>query len=79
IDSIVENKLNEFIENTGALEIVCGEFADITKILEDYFSATPPFGKEVKKKNEFPDAITLNAMIYAELSGDFPLGDSRQP
>ncbi len=62
IDSIVENKLNEFIENTGALEIVCGEFADITKILEDYFSATPPFGKEVKKKNEFPDAITLNAI-----------------
>ncbi|MFH4307413.1 PIN domain-containing protein, partial [Acinetobacter baumannii] len=24
--------------------------------------ATPPFGKEVKKKNEFPDAITLNAI-----------------
>ena len=62
INSIVENKLSEFIENTAALEIVCGEFSDITKILNDYFSAIPPFGKDAKKKNEFPDAITLNAI-----------------
>lgn len=62
IDSIVENKLSEFIENTAAIEIVCGKFSDITKILNDYFSAIPPFGKDGKKKNEFPDAITLNAI-----------------
>ncbi|MFK5864820.1 hypothetical protein Q4209_17820 [Acinetobacter baumannii] len=27
----------------------------------------------------FPEYSTQGLMIYAELSGDFPLGDSRQP
>ncbi|KQD32372.1 transposase [Acinetobacter pittii] len=25
------------------------------------------------------EAVKIRCMIYAELSGDFPLGDSRQP
>lgn len=69
IKTSTKSKISSFIENTGAVEIECGQFVNITEILEKYFSATPPFAKEGKKKSEFPDAITLNAVEkWAELN-----------
>ncbi|MFX5550546.1 hypothetical protein ABTD75_18070, partial [Acinetobacter baumannii] len=35
--------------------------------------------KLVYLKRWYLDIYQANAVIYAELSGDFPLGDSRQP
>ncbi|MFD1261692.1 PIN domain-containing protein [Entomomonas asaccharolytica] len=60
--NIVKKKLDEFIESTGAIFIECGLLVDVTKILEKYFSSSPPFSKEGKKKSEFPDAIVLYAI-----------------
>ena len=62
IKNIVQEKMHTFTVNTGAVAIECGQFVNITEILEKYFSAVPPFAKEGKKKSEFPDAITLNAV-----------------
>lgn len=62
IEDIVKNKIDTFIKNTGAVRIECGQFVNVTEILEKYFSAVPPFAKEGKKKSEFPDAITLSAV-----------------
>lgn len=35
---------------------------DIDEILYSYFTSKPPFGDNQKKKNEFPDAIAINAL-----------------
>ena len=32
-----------------------------------------------KAGGEYPQPLSIEQMIYAELSGDFPLGNSRQP
>ena len=62
LNIIVNEKIDSFIENTGTVLIECGDFITISEILDKYFTATPPFAKDGKKKNEFPDAIVLNAV-----------------
>ncbi|WP_330924892.1 PIN domain-containing protein [Candidatus Sororendozoicomonas aggregata] len=62
IKSLAYSRLTNFIKNTGALVIDCGEFVSVQKVLESYFSNTAPFSETGKKKNEFPDAIVLLAI-----------------
>ena len=40
-----------------------------------------PENKKDKKRKKYEEirGVKSNSLIYAELSGDFPLGDSRQP
>lgn len=43
------------------IEIISSNYADVTEVLKDYFSVKAPF-KDGLKKNEFPDALSLNAI-----------------
>ncbi|MFV8392585.1 PIN domain-containing protein [Flavobacterium sp. LB2P6] len=43
------------------IEIIDSSIADIKEVLGDYFETNPPFKNGIKK-NEFPDAISLNTI-----------------
>lgn len=62
IKTLAESRINNFIDNTGALVIDCDDFVSVKTVLENYFSNLAPFSESGKKKNEFPDAIVLLAM-----------------
>lgn len=62
IDKIVTERIQKFIDNTGALVLDCGEYASISEVLDRYFKNLPPFKETGNKKNEFPDAIALIAV-----------------
>ena len=57
-EDVVENRINAFIEATGA-DIVPADSVDIKDLIKSYFSSLSPFDKTGGKKNEFPDAIAL--------------------
>ena len=46
---------------------------------DDIINSIPQLEEYLIEKNEQLEDQHFNEMIYAELSGDFPLGDSRQP
>lgn len=52
-------KINDFIKRTNIEILKSEELLDIKKLIELYFDSTPPFSENIKKKNEFPDAIAL--------------------
>lgn len=56
-NKILEN-FESFLSDTNAIEIETS--VDTDKLLDDYFSQTPPFG--TKKQSEFPDAIVLSSL-----------------
>lgn len=50
-------------EDATQLEVIdSGGRVDVAVLLSDYFSTRPPFGISATKKNEFPDAIALQAL-----------------
>lgn len=55
-------RFNAFVKAVGAGIIESGPRVDVARMLDDYFSSKPPFGKSALKKNEFPDAIALQAL-----------------
>lgn len=59
IDVLAEKRVAEFVDAVGAINFECGKNLEITELLEKYFSNAAPFSETGKKKNEFPDAITL--------------------
>ncbi|WP_367109681.1 PIN domain-containing protein [uncultured Psychrobacter sp.] len=61
IEEVSANRLDNFIVNTGALVLECGNYISISELLQQYFQNKPPFAETGKKKNEFPDAIVLLA------------------
>jgi hypothetical protein len=61
-EALSSRRFNAFIEEVGAGIIESGSRVDVARLLEDYFSSKPPFGKAALKKNEFPDAIALQAL-----------------
>ena len=61
VEGLAKTRLNNFLINTGALVIECGEHLNISDLLKQYFENKPPFSTSGKKKNEFPDAIILMA------------------
>lgn len=62
IEGLAETRLNNFIENTGAVVLECGNHLSVSSLLKKYFSNEAPFSESGKKKNEFPDAIVLMAV-----------------
>lgn len=64
IESLAKGRVDDFIDATGAIVISSAEHADLGDIVERYFTSAPPFAETGKKKNEFPDAIALNAIEH---------------
>ena len=62
VENIVRKMMGNFIESTGAIQINESEYLKIEELLKYYFNNDAPFSKSGKKKNEFPDAITLLAV-----------------
>lgn len=62
IESLAKKRLDDFIKKTGALVLNSENHVSLSTILDKYFSNCPPFAEAGKKKNEFPDAITLYAV-----------------
>jgi len=62
VEDSAERRLQGFIEVTGAITINSGDHLSVTELLGKYFGNEPPFAETGKKKNEFPDAITLMAV-----------------
>ena len=61
VEDVIVNRLDNFIENTGAIVLECGNYISITNLLDQYFQNKPPFAETGNKKSEFPDAIVLLA------------------
>lgn len=59
---IAEARLEKYYEYIGAEKIDSEEFADLSVLMEMYFSTDAPFETGKDKKNEFPDAIALLAL-----------------
>jgi hypothetical protein len=62
IEGLAEERLKNFIENTGAVALECGDHLSVSELLKKYFANAAPFSESGKKKNEFPDAIVLMAV-----------------
>lgn len=77
-DALAYRRFNAFVEAVGAVIISSSPRVDVARMLEDYFSSKPPFGKSALKKNEFPDAIALQALEnWASEKGTVLLAVSR--
>ncbi len=61
IEKLAQSRLDNFVNDTNALEIECNDYVSVGEVLGQYFSNQPPFSETGKKKNEFPDAIVLLA------------------
>ena len=61
IEKVADNRVDNFILNTGALVLDCGKHVSVSELLQQYFQNKAPFAETGKKKNEFPDAILLLA------------------
>ena len=62
ISDLVHRRVERFLKKTGAEIIVTEDFVSLAEVTERYFKAQPPFSSVGKKKNEFPDAISLLAL-----------------
>lgn len=62
IKILVQQRVEDFIDATGAFVVSSAEYACLGSILNQYFINEPPFTETGKKKNEFPDAIALNTI-----------------
>lgn len=77
-EALAHRRFNAFVKAVGAGVIESGPRVDVARMLDDYFSSKPPFGKSALKKNEFPDAIALQALAsWAEEHGTVLLAVSR--
>ncbi|WP_153116829.1 PIN domain-containing protein [Rhodocyclus tenuis] len=64
---ISREKIESFVEGTGAQIIKADDYVDISNLIKRYFQSIPPFAESGKKKNEFPDAIALVSLeAFAE-------------
>lgn len=61
-EALAQRRFDAFTKAVGAGIIESGSRVDVARMLGDYFSSQPPFGKTAIKKNEFPDAIALQAL-----------------
>lgn len=56
----IQEKFHQIIAEFK-IEVIDTSIVDIKEVLEDYFETKPPF-KDGLKKNEFPDALSINAI-----------------
>lgn len=69
-EALAHRRFNAFVNQVGAGIIDSGPRVDVAQVLQDYFSSKPPFGRSAIKKNEFPDAIALQALAnWAQETG----------
>ncbi len=61
-EELAQSRLDAFLKKTNAKIIDCNNYTTIELILRKYFKNEAPFAATGKKKNEFPDAITLLAV-----------------
>ncbi|WP_373413857.1 PIN domain-containing protein [Ensifer aridi] len=54
-------RFNDYLDETGCEVLDDAGLVDTAKIFDAYFAGKPPFGSGAKK-NEFPDALALNAL-----------------
>lgn len=62
INKLVENRVERYLDKTGAIVLIAEAFVSLSEVTERYFQSLAPFSSSVKKKNEFPDAIALLAL-----------------
>ncbi|ARV60684.1 hypothetical protein BZZ01_20540 [Nostocales cyanobacterium HT-58-2] len=60
--AIASERLNKFIEATSLELIEAQAHVKLGELIKKYFDAQPPFSEIGKKKNEFPDAISLMSL-----------------
>ncbi|HFF1891438.1 TPA: PIN domain-containing protein, partial [Escherichia coli] len=58
-EEIAEQQLDNYYTFIGAEKLDSSEHADLSVLMDMYFSTEPPFETGKDKKNEFPDAIAL--------------------
>lgn len=59
---IARSRLAGWIARTGAVIVQTGEHVSVNELMQQYFSAQPPFALNGEKKHEFPDAVALLAL-----------------
>lgn len=57
-ETAADGRLKKFIDACGA-NIIDHSTVSLAEVMERYFKAAPPFATAGKKKNEFPDAVSL--------------------
>lgn len=61
-EQMTERRFQAFEAFTGLKVIKSGAYVKVERLLDDYFGAKPPFGTNISKKAEFPDAIALQSL-----------------
>lgn len=64
-----DQRFTKYVDDTGCTILDDVKLVDTATIFDSYFSGTPPFGSG-KKKDEFPDALALNALEATALEQD---------
>lgn len=65
-----KERLNVFLEDSGAYRLDTGKLMDMERLLSMYFDSVAPFENTKEKKSEFPDAIALITLeAWAKKSG----------
>ncbi|WP_284943024.1 PIN domain-containing protein [Enterobacter sp. MEB024] len=78
VEGLGKSRLDRFVGVTDAEVLTTGDYVSVPELLERYFSSEAPFADTGKKKNEFPDAITLMAVqAWAEENGENVLAVAR--
>lgn len=62
VEGLGKSRLDRFVALTRAYVLETGDYVSVPNLLTRYFSHEAPFADSGKKKNEFPDAITLMAV-----------------
>ena len=61
-EAMGERRFKAFKDVTGLSIVQSEPLVSLSRVLNDYFLARPPFGTNAVKKSEFPDAIALHAL-----------------
>lgn len=67
-----QERLDAFINRSGCEVIDDTALVDTSTLFDGYFAGSPPFGTG-KKKNEFPDALALNALEATAAARDIAI------
>lgn len=69
IADVVESRIDDFCKEMKCEVLDDGKYVDVNILFRSYFDGSPPFGGG-NKKQEFPDALALNALeIFADEKG----------
>lgn len=60
-EEAARQRFEQYISDTGCKVLDDTKLVDVSTLFDGYFGGQPPFGSG-KKKNEFPDALALNAL-----------------